>query len=159
AGKLASYANIVEDINRQDEDEQQGKVLKATLESLKRITSMGTRAILYGIQKELDDPSYWDIRSPELRFFNTYSLSRLSDIATDLKTGWLEEVKVTSLESDFAQAILENTDEHVRKRYIAEKEKVKRLRDAVKSLSMQAAFVMLFGQAKLDERTKVWLVA
>lgn len=127
-GDEPSYASIVKDIDDQNNQEMKGKNLKAGIESMKTVVKMQTRVIIYGRQAVSDE-------SPEVKMINTEINKILSNAANDPKTGWLEEVKSTNLQNDFAPTVMEQTKDSLDKIYRTEKEKISRFQDAFNDIA------------------------
>lgn len=146
-----SYPLLVDDINRQDLEEQTGKNLKTAGQSMKSIVQMGTRQLLVGYRKEQDATEYWGSKGVALRLIDIYLKKRLMAIANDPKTGWLEERRELNLAGDFAKSVHQDITENMREVYNREMDKVQKMENAVKAemLAMQIAVQLKLNEAEV----------
>lgn len=120
-----SYARLVGDIYHQENFVQEGKNLKAAMQSLKTVVKMGTRRLLWG------HPLPPDTQNQMVALAYFMMLKNLTAIANDPKTGWLEESREIQPQSDFGASSEEETEKSITRVFQQEQAKLDKLKTVI----------------------------
>jgi len=155
AGGELSYAALVQDICRQEIEQEQGGNLQTAIEAMQRIATMGTRQLLYSC-KEIDDADYWNATSPIFRVLHGYIVAQLSQLAMDPNSGWLEKKRDISLGDDFAPSMRLPTTQQADDICKREMAKIVRLKEGAQALIQYS--LLLKQTSSIDEKSKKSIV-